>query len=185
MSRIGKLPITIPAGVKVDIADGEVSVVGALGRLDFHLPPALQVRKDNDLLLVRVEGEETPEKKALWGLWRSLLNNAVMGVSLGFTKALEMVGLGYRAKETNEGLELNVGFSHPVIFQKPEGIELAVDKNIIKVSGFNKQLVGETAASLRRIKPPEPYKGKGIRYLGEVVRRKAGKATKAAVSATK
>lgn len=179
MSRIGKLPIKILEKTQIEILGQTVKASGPLGSLVLELPRVLGVKKDGDFLLVEAS-DTNKTTKALWGLWRTLLNNAIYGVSLGFTKELEMVGLGYKAQETTEGLELFVGFSHSVKFKAPKDIKLEVDKNLIKVFGFNKQLVGETAAQIRAVKPPEPYKGKGIRYLGEKVLRKAGKATKVA-----
>ena len=179
MSRIGKLPIKILEKTQIEILGQTVKASGPLGELVLKLPSVLKVERDGDFLLVKaMDADKTT--RSLWGLWRTLLNNAIIGVSLGFTKELEMVGLGYKAQKTTEGLDLFVGFSHVVKFVAPKNITLAVDKNLIKVSGFDKQLVGEIAAQIRRIKPPEPYKGKGIRYLGEKVLRKAGKATKVA-----
>lgn len=181
MSRIGKLPVEIPENVKLTIENNLVKVEGPRGTLEYTLPAALKVEKDEHQVRIMAL-PDYPEAKALWGLWRSLIYNAVSGVSVGFTKDLELVGLGFKAQKVSEELELSLGFSHTVRFSNPAGITFAIEKNVIKVQGFDKQLVGETAARIRKLRPPEPYKGKGIRYVGEVVRRKAGKATKVATA---
>lgn len=178
MSRIGKKPVKIPEGVTVKIDGNVVSAVGPKGTLVYEHRPEIKVSADNNTINVdRVA--ETAKAKSLHGLTRTLVENLLFGVSKGWNKGLEIVGVGYRAEVAGKDLVLNVGFSHPVKFAAPEGITFEVKQNIINVTGIDKQKVGETAAQLRRIKPPEPYKGKGIRYVGEVVRKKAGKAAKA------
>lgn len=180
MSRIGKLPIPIPAGVTVTIKAPDVSVKGPKGDLHLRLHHRINVATEEQNLLVTVPSPNNRNDRALWGLGRQLLANAVEGVTKGFTKRLELTGVGFKAALKGTGLEMALGFSHPVTFAAPEGITLAVEKNAIIVTGADKQRVGETAATIRRLKPPEPYKGKGIKYAGEVIRRKAGKVVKAA-----
>lgn len=180
MSRIGIKPIPVPNGVNVEIGAGNaVQVKGPKGELSQQLTPRLQiVQEDSEVRVVR--SSEAREVKALHGLTRSLLNNMVVGVTEGYTKTLEIQGVGYRAQMQGKTLVLNVGYSHPVNMVPPEGITYQVEgNNRILVSGINKQVVGEEAARIRGVRPPEPYKGKGIRYAGEFVRRKAGKAGKA------
>lgn len=174
MSRIGKKPILIPLGVNITVTGGRVSVKGSKGELqrEIHSDIAVSI-KDNEVLLSPARsGKKTP---ALWGLSRSLVSNMILGVSAGFEKKLEYEGIGFRANLEGDTLVFSLGFSHPVRFQAPKGIAFKVEKNVITVSGADKELVGETAARIRNLKPPEPYKGKGIRYQGEVIRRKAGK----------
>lgn len=178
MSRIGKNPIPVPQGVEVNIEGLRISVKGVLGVLERSLPDFLRLEKSGDFINVSVEDATNRNQKIQWGLWRTLISNMVLGVSSGFSKRLELNGVGYRAQIMGDKLILNVGFSHPVEFACPIGINVEVSGNIITVSGINKEMVGETAASIRRIKKPEPYKGKGIRYVGEVIRRKAGKLVK-------
>jgi len=177
MSRIGKRPIRLPAGVTVTLAGRDVSVSGPKGDLHWTHPAGLRViSKDG---LVKIEQESGDEGGgALHGLTRALIANMVQGVAEGFAKKLKIVGVGYRAEVTEQGLRLLLGFSHPIDFPAPPGIAFALDKNIITVSGIDKQLVGETAARIRALKKPEPYKGKGIMYEDEQVRRKPGKAAK-------
>jgi large subunit ribosomal protein L6 len=177
MSKIGKLPIPIPSGVKVDIAGEEVKITGPRGFLVQKLHKDMIVKIENDQLTVSRPTDQG-QHRALHGLTRSLINNMVIGVSEGYKKTLEMVGIGYRAEMKGKLLELHLGFSHPMLLLPPEGIEIEIipKENKIIVSGINKQLVGQTAAEIRKFRPPEPYKGKGIRYEGEQVRRKAGKA---------
>jgi large subunit ribosomal protein L6 len=178
MSRIGKLPIEIPEGVTVDIKDGLVTVKGPNGELSERIHPKIKVEiKDNEVLCLR-EGEDK-ESKSLHGLSRNLINNMVIGVTKGFEKRLEIIGVGYKAQTSGSKATLNLGFSHPIEYQAPEGIKLDIDKekkNILIVSGINKQVVGEVAAKIRSYRKPEPYKGKGIRYEDEYVARKVGKA---------
>lgn len=180
MSRIGKKPVKIAEGAQVIIDGKVVSVTGPKGTLSESFRPEVKISvADGQVLVERVA--ETPKAKAMHGLYRSLIENMMQGVTTGWNKGLEIVGVGYRASLEGTTLVLNVGFSHSVKVPAPEGITFEVAENMkINVKGINKQLVGETAAQIRRVKPPEPYKGKGIRYIGEVVRRKAGKAAKAA-----
>ncbi|HEY7135303.1 MAG TPA: 50S ribosomal protein L6 [Acidimicrobiia bacterium] len=179
MSRIGKKPIPIPSGVDVTIADGHVAVKGPKGSLELDAPEGITVSREGDELVVTRPDDER-EHRALHGLTRSLVNNMVVGVSDGFTRELEIVGVGYRA--TGQGpdrIELQVGFSHPVAVKAPEGITFEVPAPTrITVRGFDKQLVGQVAADIRKVRKPEPYKGKGIRYADERVLRKAGKSAK-------
>ncbi len=183
MSRIGKKPVKIPEGVTVKIDNNVLSATGPKGDLTTSFRPEVKVTVDGGNILVE-RVSETPKAKALHGLTRTLVENAVMGVSTGWNKGLELVGVGYRASLEGTQLVLNVGFSHQVKFPAPLGITFEVLENTkINVRGKDKQQVGETAAQIRRVRPPEPYKGKGIRYVGEVVRKKAGKAAKAAGAA--
>lgn len=176
MSRVGKMPIPIPTGVNVDISDGMISVKGPKGTLSQPVPDGISVRNEDGTLLVERASDERG-LRSLHGLIRTLVNNMVMGVTVGFEKRLDIVGTGYRAQAAGNGLTISVGYSHPVVFEPPQGINLAMESPTrVVVSGIDKQAVGEIAAQIRRIRPPEPYKGKGIRYQGEVVRRKAGKA---------
>jgi len=179
MSRIGKNPIPVPGGVEVTLAQGAVVVKGPKGELRREIPGAITVRHDGDTVVVERPNDER-QNRALHGLFRSLVNNMVVGVTDGFRKNLEIQGVGYRAAMDGKDLVLNVGFSHPVRFQAPDGISYVLEgQTKVAVLGIDKQAVGEEAARIRRVRPPEPYKGKGIRYEGEVVRRKAGKAGKA------
>ncbi|MBW4636788.1 MAG: 50S ribosomal protein L6 [Gloeocapsa sp. UFS-A4-WI-NPMV-4B04] len=178
MSRIGKRPITIPAKVQVTIDGSHIAVKGPKGELSRSLPAAVNVQQEGETLLVNRQ-DESRTSRQLHGLSRTLVANMVEGVSQGFQRRLEIQGVGYRAQVQGRNLTLNVGYSHPVQIEPPEGVELVVENNTnVIVSGFNKELVGNTAAKIRSVRPPEPYKGKGIRYAGEVVRRKAGKAGK-------
>jgi large subunit ribosomal protein L6 len=179
VSRVGKEPIPIPSGVEVTIDGGHVAVKGPKGELERQTPAQIVITRDGDELMVTRPDDER-QNRALHGLVRSLVNNMVVGVSDGFTRELEIVGVGYRAtaQGTNR-LELQVGFSHPVRVEAPEGITFAVPQPTrVTVSGCDKQLVGQVAADIRKIRKPEPYKGKGIRYAGERVVRKAGKSAK-------
>lgn len=178
MSRIGKRPITIPAKVQVTIDGSHIAVKGPKGELSRSLPAAVNVQQEGETLLVNRQ-DESRTSRQLHGLSRTLVANMVEGVSQGFQRRLEIQGVGYRAQVQGRNLTLNVGYSHPVQIEPPEGVDLVVENNTnVIVSGFNKELVGNTAAKIRSVRPPEPYKGKGIRYAGEVVRRKAGKAGK-------
>ena len=179
MSRIGNMPITIPKGVDVRIEKGSVMVKGPKGTLSQKVHPDMSVDLDNGVLTVN-RPDDSRENKALHGLTRALLNNMVLGVSDGFSKTLRIEGVGYRALMEGQTLVLNVGYSHPVRFDPPPDVKFEVEDRgkTIKVSGIDKQVVGEYAARIRKVRPPEPYKGKGIRYDGEYVRRKAGKAGK-------
>ena len=178
MSRIGNAPIPVPSGVDVDVREGCVTVKGPKGELARELPPVITLDRDGDTLLLHRANEER-HTRALHGLSRALLANMVTGVSAGFEKRMQLVGTGYRTSLQGTDLEILVGYSHPVRFPPPAGIEFTVpDATHIVVRGIDKELVGETAARIRKIRPPEPYKGKGIRYEDERIRRKAGKAAK-------
>lgn len=174
MSRIGSQPIDIPEGVKVAIEDGTVTVDGASGSLTLALHPYIKAEVKEGQVIVQI-GKKTKKSSALWGTVRSRIANMVSGVTEGFSKKLELQGVGYKAQVKGKNLELNVGYSHSVTIEAPEGISFEVDKEIITVSGNDKVVVGQVAANIRKVRPPEPYKGKGIRYLGEHVRRKVGK----------
>lgn len=178
MSKIGKLPVQIPQGVNVSIADSEVSVSGPKGELAFTIRPEVKVEVKEDKVMV-TRKNETKFAKSLHGLTRSIIANMIKGVTVGHEKTLELVGVGYRATKDGNNLVLSVGYSHPVVITEPLGIALVTEENKIIVSGADKILVGETAARIRRVRPPEPYKGKGIKYTGEFIRRKAGKTVKA------
>lgn len=176
MSRVGKQIITIPAGVTVTQTGDLVVVKGPKGTLEQRVPAAVHVVIAENTLTVNVNNPEEKSERSLWGTFGSLLTNMVKGVTVGFERKLEVQGVGYRVALQGKDLRLDVGFSHPVIFPIPEGITIVIEKNIITVSGNDKQCVGEVAAQIRKVKKPEPYKGKGIRYVGEEVRRKEGKA---------
>jgi large subunit ribosomal protein L6 len=179
MSRVGKQPITVPSGVDVTISNASVVVKGPKGELAIEVVGELTVARDGDSIVVTRANDER-RNRALHGLTRTLVNNMVTGVSQGFSKELDIVGVGYRAAAQGpQRLELQVGYSHPVVVEAPEGISFEVPSPTkIAVSGCDKQLVGQVAADIRKIRKPEPYKGKGIRYSNEVVRRKAGKSAK-------
>ncbi len=180
MSRIGRKPIPIPGSVQLELGENNyVKVKGPKGQLERQLPEAMKLEREGDNVNVTRPSDQR-EHRALHGLTRSLLNNMVVGVTDGFRKDLEIVGVGYRAAQDGKALVLQVGFSHPVRLDPPEGISYKVDgANKVAIEGIDKELVGEMAAQIRRIRKPEPYKGKGIRYAGEQVRRKAGKSGKA------
>lgn len=181
MSRIGKKPIVLPAGVEAVIQDGLVEIKGPKGKVLVPLHPHIKVEKKDSTLVVTVIDEDDTFDRSLWGLFGSLLKNAVEGVVKEFEKRLELVGVGFKAAVKGQELVLEVGFSHPVNFKIPEGVTITVDKEGIVVKGVNKGFVGEVAARIRAIKKPEPYKGTGIKYKDEVIKRKAGKtAAKAA-----
>jgi large subunit ribosomal protein L6 len=185
MSRIGKQPIKISPGTEIKIEGDTIKVKSSKGELSFGLPSEIKAEVKEDNILIspknkKAEQNESADKKAkevsaLWGLTRALIFNMVKGVTEGFEKKLEIQGVGYKASMQGNKLVMQLGFSHPVELETPEGVELKVEKNIIIVSGIDKQKVGQTAAKIRDFKKPEPYKGKGIRYEGEKVRRKAGK----------
>ncbi len=177
MSKIGKTPIAIPQGVSVEVEGNVIRVSGPKGSLEKVLPNEISVEKKEGFLKVAVKGKNK-RTKSLHGTFRALISNMIQGVSVGFSKTLEMVGTGYRGEVNANKLILNVGFSRPVVVEAPEGVSFKVEKTDITVEGIDKELVGEVVAQIRRIRPPEPYKGKGIRYKDEVVRRKPGKAAK-------
>lgn len=174
MSRIGRKPITVPAGVTVEIAGQHVKVTGPKGTLELTILPGIKIEQDGTTLNLSKE-VETAETGRSYGLMRTLVDNMVVGVSTGFTRALEINGVGFRAAVAGNTINLSLGFSHPVVFELPQGVEAKIEKNVITLSGFDKQLVGQVAANLRALKKPEPYKGKGIKYVEETIRRKAGK----------
>ena len=181
MSRVGRNPITVPSGVDVSFNEEQVTVKGPKGTLERRLPPRIALRRDDEAKTLLVERpDDERESRALHGLTRTLVQNMVTGVTDGFAKDLEIVGVGYRANARGDRqLELALGFSHPVVVDAPDGITFEVPAPTrITVRGIDKELVGQVAADIRRIRKPEPYKGKGVRYAGEVVRRKAGKAGK-------
>ena len=174
MSKIGKKPIDIPAGITVSADSNNVAVKGSKGELSVTVDSIIKVEvKDNKVVLSLKK--ETKKANALWGLSRSLIANMIYGIEKGYEKELELQGVGYKVAQKGNDLELNLGFSHPVNFKAPEGIEFKIEKNKITISGIDKQLVGQVTADIRSLKKPEPYKGKGIRYVGEQVRRKVGK----------
>lgn len=178
MSRIGKTPVPIPAGVEVTVKDRDVTVKGPKGSLTYAIKGPISAVVENNEVQVSRKGESR-EARAMHGLTRSLIENMIVGVTQGYSKALEIVGTGYRVNQKGKNLEFALGFSHPVVVEAPEGIEFKVESQTkFAIFGIDKQLVGETAAKIRKIRGPEPYKGKGIRYVDEHIRRKVGKAGK-------
>ena len=179
MSRIGRMPIAVPAGVTVDIAENnQVTVKGPKGELSRKLAPEMKIEKDGDEIKVS-RPNDLKKMRSLHGLTRTLINNMIIGVTEGYQKKLEVNGVGYRAQKQGKKLTLSLGYSHPVEMEDPEGVEVTVDgQNLIIVSGIDKEKVGQYAAEIREKRPPEPYKGKGIKYDYEVIRRKAGKTGK-------
>ena len=178
MSRIGRLPITVPAGVEVKVDGSVVSVKGSKGELSHSVASPIQVSLEESTITVSRPNDER-EARSLHGLTRTLISNMIVGVTEGYKKNLEIVGTGYRVQAKGSDLEFALGYSHPVAVKAPEGITLTVDSPTkVSVSGINKQQVGEVAANIRKLRRPDPYKGKGIRYAGEVIRRKVGKAGK-------
>ncbi len=179
MSRIGKLPVTVPSGVNVQISDGDVHVKGPRGELRRRMLAHVAAKVEDGKVIVERNGD-AKEHRAAHGLTRTLVSNMIEGVSNGFRKSLEIQGVGYRAAKSGDNLNLTLGYSHPVSYEPPKGITLSVEgTNRIHVEGIDKQQVGQVAAEIRNLRPPEPYKGKGVRYAGEVVRKKLGKAGKA------
>ncbi|MFV0485303.1 MAG: 50S ribosomal protein L6 [Candidatus Saccharimonadales bacterium] len=177
MSRIGKLPVDIPAGVTITVGEAEISVAGPKGTLQVPVQQNTTTKvEDNKIIVTRKD--DAPESKAWHGLQRSLLNNAVVGVTKGFEKKLEINGVGFRLSGGGKQIDMALGYSHPVKYEAPEGVELKTEKMEITVSGIDKQKVGQVAAEIRSLRKPEPYKGKGIKYIDEVIIRKAGKAGK-------
>ncbi len=175
MSRIGKQPITLPAGVEARIADDAVTVKGSKGELTSPLFPGITVEQEGANLNVLCNDLETKKTKSFYGLARALLANNVEGVSKGFEKKLELRGVGYRAQLQGKKLNLSLGFSHPVVYELPEGVSATVEQSIITLTSIDKQQVGQVAAEIRAFRPPEPYKGKGVRYVGEHIAMKEGK----------
>jgi len=176
VSRIGKLPVEIPAGVEVELKGNNIKVKGPNGTLERSFSPLVTVKKETNQIVVTRDSDEK-NVRALHGTTRAVIQNMVTGTTQGFTKVLEIVGVGYKAEMNGKDMVINVGFSHPVDVKAPEGItfDVAEKNRIITVKGANKEVVGQVAADIRSLRPPEPYKGKGIRYQGEYVRRKAGK----------
>ena len=176
MSRVGRRPIDIPKGVKVVVSDGKFTAEGPKGRVTQELLDGFPVNVENNVVTVSRAGETGPER-AKHGLMRALLANAVLGVSEGFSRGLEIAGVGYKAELRGSEVHFALGYSHPVVFKVPEGIKIEIDKaNKIMVTGADRQLLGQVCAEIRRLRPPDPYKGKGIKFTGEVIRRKVGKA---------
>jgi len=180
MTRIGKQHIEIPNGVEVKIEDKHVFVKGPKGNLDFDFHRRVNFEMKDNKIIVTVNSPEEKRSRELWGLSRVLVSNMITGVTEGYSKQLEINGVGYKASASGNKLVINAGYSHPVELKAPEGIEVAVEKNVITVSGIDKQKVGQFAAIIREVRKPEPYKGKGIKYIDEQIRRKAGKVVKAA-----
>lgn len=178
MSKIGKKEIIIKEGVTVVLENGVVKATGSKETLLFVLPKGIEINIEGNKINVSQKKENDPETSALFGLTRAYIANLITGVSTGFERKLELIGVGYRAQASGSSLTLSLGFSHQVNFKAPEGVTFTVEENIITISGADKVLVGNTAAKIRAIRPPEPYKGKGIKYVGEKIRRKAGKAAK-------
>lgn len=176
MSKIGKLPVVLSEGVKAEISGRELVISGPKGTLKRHLPKDIEVNEKEGVLLVT---DKTNSSPAIYGTTRVLIANMVKGVSTGWVKQLELVGTGYKAEVSGSTLVLTIGYSHPVKIEAPEGISFKVEKTIITIEGPDKEVVGQIAAIIRGVRPPEPYKGKGIKYIDEVIRRKAGKVTKA------
>jgi large subunit ribosomal protein L6 len=179
MSKIAKKPVILKEGVNVVLEGNKVKVSGPKGELSFAVPTGIKIAVADGQIVVSQEKKNDSETNALFGLTRSILNNLVKGVTEGFEKKLELSGVGYRAQAAGNTLTLSLGFSHPVVVKVEQGITFTVDENVITISGIDKALVGDTAAKVRAIRPPEPYKGKGIKYAGERIRRKVGKAAKA------
>ncbi|MEY4722706.1 MAG: hypothetical protein RLZZ324_219 [Candidatus Parcubacteria bacterium] len=180
MSRVGKKPLNIPAGVDFKVEGGIVRVKGPKGELTFAVHPRVTVTTDGPAVTVAVKDENYVKDRALWGLTRRMVENMIIGVTKGFQKQLEVNGIGYKVSMAGKVLKLDVGFSHDVDFPIPDGLTCTVEKNVITLAGIDKQQVGEIASQIRRIRKPEPYKGKGIKYMDETIIRKAGKAAKSA-----
>jgi large subunit ribosomal protein L6 len=180
MSKIGKLPIPVSSSVTVQVSEGLITVTGSKGTMTMPLPEGIQIVHEEGRVLVTADNKEDRMVRSMYGLTRAILSNLIKGVDTGFEKKLEIVGVGYRGSMQGTDLTLSLGFAHPVKFKPLPGVTLAIQDNVITVSGSDKTQVGEMAAKIRASKPPEPYKGKGIKYKGEKIRRKAGKAAKAA-----
>jgi large subunit ribosomal protein L6 len=175
MSKIGKQPIQIPDKVTVNLQDNKLTITGPKGTLEKEIPQILEIKVENNKITIKPRKITSKQTKALWGTWRALIANMITGVSQGFKKILEYEGVGYRATMEGNNLKLALGFSHPIQLTPPEGISFTTEKNTITVEGIDKALVGKVAAKIRGYRPPEPYKGKGIHYKDEVIRRKEGK----------
>jgi large subunit ribosomal protein L6 len=180
MSRVGKVAISLPQGVKIDVASGIVQVEGPKGKLSQRLPSLVKLETEGNTIHIRRQ-DDSRQARAMHGLTQRLVGNMVKGVHGGFTRTLEIVGVGYRAEPRGNALYLNLGYSHPILFQLPPGVNVKVEKQTtITLESSDRQLLGQTAAMIRQLRPPEPYKGKGIKYSDEILRRKAGKAAGAA-----
>ena len=179
MSKIGKLPIAVKDGMQISVSGQEVTISGPKGDYTYTVPSPIQVTYEDGKMIVSQKNPEDVTTRALFGLTRATLANILKGADEGFSKRLELTGVGYRAQVQGTDLVLSLGFSHPVKFTPPQGITFNVSENVITVSGSDKMMVGDVAAQIRKVRPPEPYKGKGIKYVGEYIRRKAGKAAKA------
>jgi large subunit ribosomal protein L6 len=177
MSRVGKMPIALPSGVTMSKTDSEITINGAKGTLTQFVMPAISVKQEGDQIIVSTSNDEQ-RTRAKHGLMRALLNNMVVGVSQGFAKKLEINGVGYRVSPQGTDLKFNLGFSHDIIYKLPTGITAQVEQNVITIAGISRQQVGQVAAEIRSLKKPEPYKGKGIKYVGERIVRKSGKSGK-------
>jgi large subunit ribosomal protein L6 len=175
MSRVGKQPIIIPTGTSVKLESGFIVVKGPKGELKQFTHPQVVVTVNENEALITVKDETDKKQRSLWGLYRNLINNMVLGVNTPFTRKMEIKGVGYKAAVAGQKIIFNLGFSHPIDFPLPQGISATLEGNFLTISGIDKQLVGEMAAQIRRLREPEPYKGKGIKYDEEIVRRKAGK----------
>lgn len=180
MSRVGKKPIEIPQGVTLKVEGQKVSAKGSKGELEYQVHPSVLVEQKENEVLLSIKDIEDKKEKELWGTNRQMVNNIIEGVNNGYSRVLEINGVGYKAELKGTTLVLHVGYSHAVEFALPDGVTVKVEKNVITIEGIDKQLVGETAARIRKVKKPEPYKGKGIKYMEEVIRRKAGKQVKGA-----
>ncbi len=183
MSKIGRQPVIIPAAVTVEVSGHSVTITGPKGTIKRHFAPEIGVEVADGKVQVSAKGN-SKYVMSLFGTTRALINNDVTGVSTGWSKKLELVGTGFRAEIVGSELSLTIGYSHPVKIKAPEGISFKVEKNIVTVEGYNREVVGQTAASIRAARPPEPYKGKGIKYIDEIIRRKAGKAAAAKTGGT-
>lgn len=175
MSRLGKMPIELPEGTQAKIENDFIIVKGPKGELKTKMNGIIKIEITDKEIKLSIDNQDDGNSKALWGLFRSLIKNMVVGVNESYTKKLEINGVGYKAAASDSKLTLNLGFSHPVIYELPEGIKAEVQANVIIINGIDKQLVGEVSAQIRKIRKPEPYKGKGIKYSDEILRRKAGK----------
>lgn len=179
MSRVGKKPVSLPNGAKAELKDKQLVVTGPKGSLALPIHSEVSVAVADSVITVDVARKDNKQEKALWGTFRALVQNLVDGVTKGYEKKLEINGVGFKVQLTGQKLILNLGFSHPIEVQVPAGLAVVVDKNVIAITGIDKQLVGQFAAEVRQLKKPEPYKGKGIKYIDEVILRKAGKVVKA------
>jgi len=177
MSRVGKEPIVLPKGIEASVANGVITVKGAKETKVLDTMDRVNIEISEGKIVFGLKGE-TKQDRAFWGTYRALANNIVVGLSQGFEKKLEINGVGYRAAVNGNKLEMALGYSHPIIFDIPTGIEMAVEKNVISIKGADRQQVGQVAAVIREFRPPEPYKGKGVKYIDETIRRKAGKTSK-------